>query len=100
LQADRFRIFLASPSGLDDYRRSARDQFEHIRMNVASRRGIDFDAIGWEDLPPGFGRPQSVINPKLDECNVLIGILREWLKRAESRPIRPNPIAFDATKGP
>jgi len=79
LPADRFRIFLASPSGLDDYRRAARDQFEQIRTDVASRCGIDVDAIGWEDISPGFGRPQSVINPKLDTCNVLVGILGKQL---------------------
>jgi len=79
LQADGFRIFLASPGELDEYRRAAREQFEHIRLTIASPRRIDFDPIGWEDIPPGFGRPQSVINPKLDECNVLIGILAKQL---------------------
>lgn len=79
LQADGFRIFLASPSGLDECRRTAREQFEHIRLTIASPQGIDFDPIGWEDIPPGFGRPQSVINPKLDACNVLIGILGKQL---------------------
>ena len=79
MDSDGLRIFLASPSGLDAYRRAARDAFEHIRSSVARRRGVDFDPIGWEDLPPGFGRPQSVINPKLDECNVLIGILGKEL---------------------
>lgn len=79
MQADGFRIFLASPGGLDDYRRAAREQFEHIRLTIASPRRIDFDPIGWEDIPPGFGRPQSLINPKLDECNVLVGILGKQL---------------------
>ncbi len=79
MQANGFRIFLASPGGLDEYRRAARDQFEQIRLKIASPRGIEFDPIGWEDIPPSFGRPQSVINPKLDECNVLIGILGKQL---------------------
>jgi len=79
LQADGFRIFLASPSGLDEYRRAAREQFEHVRLTIARPHEIDFDPIGWEDIPPAFGRPQSVINPKLDECNVLIGILGKQL---------------------
>lgn len=79
MEAGGFRIFLASPSGLDEYRRAARERFESIRLAVTSRLGIDFDPVGWEDVPPSFGRPQSVINPKLDECNLLIGILGKQL---------------------
>jgi hypothetical protein len=79
VDADGFRIFLASPSGLDQYRRAARETFEHVRLTIASPRAIDFDPIGWEDIPAGFGRPQGVINAKLDECNVLIGILGKQL---------------------
>jgi len=79
LEADGFNIFLASPSGLDEYRRAARDQCEHVRRIIASPKRIDFDPIGWEDIPPGFGRPQGVINPMLDECNVLIGIIGKQL---------------------
>jgi hypothetical protein len=79
VEAGGFRIFLASPSGLDEYRRAARERFESIRLAVTSRLGIDFDPVGWEDIPPSFGRPQSVINPKLDECNLLIGILGKQL---------------------
>jgi hypothetical protein len=79
VDADGFRIFLASPSGLDHYRRAAREAFEHVRLTIASPRAVAFDPIGWEDIPAGFGRPQSIINAKLDECNVLIGILGKQL---------------------
>jgi hypothetical protein len=79
VNADAFRIFLASPGGLDDYRGVARAQAEHVRLHFAQPRGIGLDPVGWEDIPPGHGRPQSLINPQLDRCNLLIGILGKRL---------------------
>jgi len=35
--------------------------------------------IGWEHVPPEFGRPQAIINPRVDECDIFVGILnRRW----------------------
>ena len=34
---------------------------------------------GWEERPPGYGRPQGQINPMVDTCDVFIGLLRrKW----------------------
>lgn len=38
--------------------------------------GIRLRVTGWEEVPPGFGRPQALINPLVDECDLFIGLLR------------------------
>ena len=75
MEAESLSLFLASPSGLDEYRRAARECAEQVRRSLATPAGVGFELVGWEDVLPGFGRPQGVINPVLDGCNVLVGIL-------------------------
>jgi HEAT repeat protein len=75
MDARDLRLFLASPGGLEEYRSAARRSAEAVRRGLADPIDVGFDLVGWEDLPPGFGRPQGRINPSLDRCNVLIGIL-------------------------
>ena len=31
------------------------------------------DLLGWEDRPPGFGRPQEEINEDVDRCELFVG---------------------------
>lgn len=69
------KLFLASPSGLEEHRGAARECVEQIRKKLALAAGIDFELVGWEEVLPAYGRPQGVINPVLDDCNVFIGIL-------------------------
>jgi len=75
MEAENLKLFLASPSGLDEYRLAARECAEQIRRHLAAPAGFAFELVGWEDALPDFGRPQGVINPLLDECNVLVGVL-------------------------
>jgi hypothetical protein len=75
MESRRLKIFLGSPSGLDDYRTAARACVEQVRKGLAVHQGIELELHDSDDVTPGFGRPQGVINPRLDECSVLIGIL-------------------------
>jgi hypothetical protein len=71
----RLKLFLASPSGLADYRRTAKECVDQVRKGLAVHYGVELELHGSEDVVPGYGRPQGVINPRLDECTVLVGIL-------------------------
>ena len=75
MEAESLSLFLASPSGLDEYRRAAYECAEQVRRYLAAPAGVGFELFGWEDVLPDYGRPQGVINPLLDDCNVLVGIL-------------------------
>jgi hypothetical protein len=73
MEAEKLKIFLTRPSGLDEYRLAARECAEQIRRHLAASAGVAFELVGWEDAVPDFGRPQAVLNPLLDECDVLVG---------------------------
>jgi len=39
--------------------------------------GWYIDLNKWENRPPAYGRPQALINPLVDECDIFIGLLWE-----------------------
>lgn len=69
------RIFIGSPSGLEDERRAAREIVEEINQAHSDHWGCQFKLVGWEDTIPGYQRPQSLINIDLDKCQYFIGVL-------------------------
>jgi hypothetical protein len=56
-----FRVFIATPSGLEierqTFRRTLLDYNEEIRD-----RSVFFTPVGWEETLGGVGRPQQLIN--------------------------------------
>lgn len=70
-------MFLASPNDVKVERAIAAEII--LRMNRITGRnlGIQLELLRWEDVQPGFGRPQSVINSMVDECDLFIGLLWE-----------------------
>lgn len=71
-------IFLASPGGLDDERRTCRDTIGQRNEKDALTTKSTFMIEAWEDVPGGVGRPQDRINPRLDECDYAIFMLYDW----------------------
>jgi hypothetical protein len=69
------RLFLASPSDVGEERAAAREVVEGVNYGVGRSLGIVVDLFGWEQVPPGYGRPQDLINPQIDECDVFVGIM-------------------------
>ncbi len=72
------RVFLASPSDLQEERRIAK-----IEADAANRLlreiGWQIELLGWEDCLPGTGRPQEQINHDVDACDLFVGVLwRRW----------------------
>jgi len=71
-------IFMASPGDLGDERSIIRTIEDFVNQSFAAA-GVRVRVIGWELTQPGFGRPQSRINPMVHECDVFIGLLnRRW----------------------
>jgi hypothetical protein len=67
-------VFVASPSDVNDERelvRSTAEQVEQACLQIGARIRV----TGWEQLPPGYGRPQDRINELVDSCDVFIAIL-------------------------
>lgn len=68
----QYRIFIGSPSGLDDERKLFRKIVAQFNERHARQHLIEFEAVGWEDTLPGVGRPQEKINEDLELCDYAI----------------------------
>lgn len=71
----KFRIFIASPSDVAKEREAAREVVVSVSQHLGNRGGFVLEPVGWEDVPADAGRPQALINPRVRECDVFLGIL-------------------------
>ena len=69
-----FRVFLASPSDLEEERKAAQEVVEGLNPIIREVDSI-LELRGWEDRSPVFGRPQEHINEDVDGCDLFVGIL-------------------------
>jgi tetratricopeptide (TPR) repeat protein len=70
-----YRVFIASPGGLVTERQAFRDLIQTYNEMDAIPRGLLFIPVGWETTLPGMGRPQSLINEDLRDCDYFILVL-------------------------
>src|SRR5882762_4936507 len=70
-----FRVFIASPGGLEGERKAFRDEIQDYNDTDAIERGVYFLATGWEDTIAGIGRPQALINEDVRESDYLVLLL-------------------------
>ncbi len=70
-----YRVFIASPGGLPDEREAFRQEMLGYNEAEALQRGIFFYAVGWELTLGGVGRPQSLINLDVEQCDYLLLVL-------------------------
>ncbi|MFI6306763.1 tetratricopeptide repeat protein [Amycolatopsis thailandensis] len=70
-----YRVFIASPGGLEAERNAVREEVEKFNKTYATDSGFAFSAAGWEDVPGGSGRPQKLINDLVECCDYMILIL-------------------------
>ncbi|WP_226622618.1 DUF4062 domain-containing protein [Brucella anthropi] len=76
------RIFIGSPGGLDEERQAAHDVVNSVNKSHSEKWGLFFKLLGWENVAPGFVRPQEKINQDLDKCDYFIGVLwNHWGSR-------------------
>ena len=69
------RVFIATPKGLDTERKAFRDLLQEFNELDPQGRKVIFTPIGWEITLGGHGRPQSLINKDLVECDYFILVL-------------------------
>jgi tetratricopeptide (TPR) repeat protein len=67
-----FRVFLATPAGLDDERRAFRDELNEFNEDEALEHRVMFQPVGWEATAPAVGRPQALINQSLRTCDYFV----------------------------
>ena len=68
----QYRVFIATPGGLDDERNAFRKTLETYTASDAEPRGVTFHPVGWEETIGGVGRPQELINEDLRQCDYAI----------------------------
>ncbi|WP_187285583.1 DUF4062 domain-containing protein [Streptomyces sp. ME109] len=72
-------VFIASPGDLTEEREAVRQAVVTVNSLFAAKSAIRLRVTGWEETQPSFGRPQSSINPLVEQCDVFIGLLyRRW----------------------
>jgi len=71
----QYRVFIASPGGLDKEREGFRDTLRDYNEMDAVQRGVLFRPVGWEDTLGGIGRPQSIINDDVRSCDYFVMVL-------------------------
>lgn len=71
-------VFMASPSDVADERAAIRAVVDETNSLLA-RFDVRFRVVGWEHTLPAAGRPQGLINPGVEDCDLFIGLLnRRW----------------------
>lgn len=84
------RVFLASPSDVDEERGAVGTVITEINKTLASSQGIMFDLVSWEtDTFPNFGvDAQDVINSQIrHDYDIFIGILWSRFGTATKRAL-------------
>jgi hypothetical protein len=73
------RVFIASPSGLSEERDAVDQAAASLNAILSDLLDVTIRVYRWEQLTPRAGRPQELINPWVDQCDLLIGIVhRRW----------------------
>ena len=72
----RYKVFIASPGGLKDERKVFRETILDYNAEIdEQQRDLSFKPVGWEETLGGVGRPQSMINEKIIQCDYFILLL-------------------------
>lgn len=76
---DVLRIFLASPGDVQDERDAAQDVVNELNKGLAEALQCRLNLLRWESIGPAYGRPQEIINKRVDRCDIFLGLLhRRW----------------------
>jgi hypothetical protein len=72
-----YRVFIASPGGLEEERERFRQVLNDYNESDALEDGALFIPVGWELARAGIGRPQELINKDLRRCDYCLLVLRD-----------------------
>ena len=67
-----YRVFVASPGGLQAERKAFRDALYEFNEAHAVQKEAIFIPVGWEDTPGGMGRAQDHINEQVRACDYCV----------------------------
>src|SRR5688500_6950262 len=70
-----YRVFIASPAGLEKERKAFRQALLLYNETDAIHDRVLFIPVGWEDTVGGVGRPQSIIDDDLRKCDFMVMVL-------------------------
>jgi hypothetical protein len=70
-----YRVFIATPGGLEEERRSFAKTLQLYNLEEALPRQASFLPVGCEDTLAGVGRPQTLINADLKRCDYFVMVL-------------------------
>ena len=75
-QVTEIKVFVASPGDVSQERKHLHEVLEEINTSLGPRK-LRLKYVGWEQVYPGMGRPQEVINEQIspEDCDVFIGIM-------------------------
>lgn len=76
-QVSAYRIFVGSPSGLEEERKRFREVVNEYNESDALENGVLFIPVGWELTLRGMGRPQQLINDDLKRCDYCVILLHD-----------------------
>ena len=76
-QIIQYRVFIASPSGLQDERNRFHKALEKFSRLHGSERDVSFEPVGWEETIGGAGRPQAIINEDLMQCDYVVFVVHD-----------------------
>lgn len=74
-QVTHYRVFIATPGGLEAERRTFRSTLNSHNEADAIARSCFFEPVGWEITLGGMGRPQEKINQDLAACDYFVLVL-------------------------
>ncbi len=79
LKKNTLYVFIASPGDLLEERRVALEVADEVNRIVEPELGWHVVVLRYEDMLPGYGRPQNLINKVVDLCDLFIGLLwKQW----------------------
>ena len=82
-----YRVFIASPGGLETERQTFRDAVQEYNEVDAVQRGLLFIPVGWETALGGLGNPQTFINEDVRHADYFVLVLGD---RWGSPPEKPG----------
>lgn len=76
----QLRICIASPGDCNDEREVVRRiiKDDPTIRTLCRQQDVSLDVFGWEDVSPGAGRPQSLINAAMEERNPDLFVFLFW----------------------
>ena len=86
-QVTAYKVFIASPGGLEAEREAFRSALSEHNDNHALFKDCMFLPVGWETMPSGVGRPQELINIELRKCDYFVLMLWDrWGSPSDKMP--------------